>query len=407
MSTLADRRDFPIYHAEPDLVYLDSGATSLKPASVIAAVEEHLRRDSANVHRGLYPLAERATAAYEGARERIARALGAKTAGTVFTRNATEGLNLAATSAARRWLAPGDSVVISLVEHHSNLLPWRRAAEEAGATLRIAPLDEEGAIDERWLGEVLAGGRVGVVALSHVSNVLGTINPVERIVRACREAGARTVVDGAQAVPHLPVDVAAIGADIYCWSGHKALGPTGIGVLHADPELLAELPPYLLGGEMVQHVGDDVTWSDPPWRFEAGTPPVAEACGLAAALDYLRGLGPDRVRAHDRRLTAAALGIAAARPRVRVLGPSDLDRRTGVVAFAIDGAHPHDVADLLGQAGCCVRGGFHCAQPLHAALGLTGGSVRISFGPYSDEAEVDRFAGALDEALELLLAKVD
>ncbi|WP_320672074.1 aminotransferase class V-fold PLP-dependent enzyme [Patulibacter defluvii] len=406
MTALDVRGDFPIFAAEPELVYLDSGATALKPAPVIAAVEQHLRRDSANVHRGLYPLAERATAAFEGARRRIAAALGADPDGTVFTRNATEALNLAAACAGRAWLQPGDVVVVSIAEHHSNLLPWRRAAEEAGARLLVAPVTAEGALDEAWLADVLAAGRVRVVAFPHVSNVLGTINPVARIATACRAAGARTVVDGAQAVAHLAVDLRALAADVYCWSGHKALGPTGIGVLHADPALLAALPPYALGGEMVQQVADEVVWSDPPWRFEAGTPPIAEACGLAAAVEYLQAVGPTRIRAHDRTLTALALGELGAREGVRILGSDDLDRRTGVVAFAIDGAHPHDVADLLGQAGCCVRGGFHCAQPLHAALGLPEGSVRISFGPYSREADVERVVGELDDVLALLRTSV-
>lgn len=405
MSTLADRRDFPIYHAEPDLVYLDSGATSLKPASVIAAVEEHLRRDSANVHRGLYPLAERATAAYEGARERIARALGAKTAGTVFTRNATEGLNLAATSAARRWLAPGDSVVISLVEHHSNLLPWRRAAEEAGATLRIAPLDEEGAIDERWLGEVLAAAGSGS-SRSRTSATCSGRSTRWSGSSAPAAGGARTVVDGAQAVPHLPVDVAAIGADIYCWSGHKALGPTGIGVLHADRSCSpsCRLPAGRRDGP-ARRRRRDLERPAVAVRGRHATGRRGLRAGRGARLPA--GSGPTESAPTTEQLTAAALGIAAARPRVRVLGERSgpADRRRGVRDRRRAPARRR-AGDLLGQAGCCVRGGFHCAQPLHAALGLTGGSVRISFGPYSDEAEVDRFAGALDEALELLLAKV-
>ena len=396
------RSDFPVLERTGrdgrPIAYLDSAATSQKPASVIDAVDSYYRRSNANIHRGVYQLAEEATELYEGARRRVADFCGGETASTIFASNATAAINLVALSWGREHVGSGDEVLITQMEHHSNIVPWQLLCEERGARLRYLSVSEEGTLSLDELDSVLAQGRVRLVAVAHVSNVLGTLNPVAEVVARARAAGATTLVDGSQAVPQLPVSVAEIDADFYVWTGHKALGPTGIGVLHGRRELLASMRPAIGGGGMIAHVGlDRSTWAEPPARFEAGTPPIAEAVGLAAAIDYLAAIGMDRVRAHERELTARALERLPAVPGITVYGPRDPDGRGGVISFAIEGLHPHDIAELCDREGVCVRAGHHCAQPLMRLLGV-GATARASFHVYNTPHDVDRLAEALVKA---------
>jgi len=392
------RSDFPIFERTfggRPLIYLDSAATSQKPAVVIEAVAEHLRSHNANVHRGVYALAQEADAAYDEARSRVAAFVGANARTTIFTKNATEAINLVAYSWGRANVHAGDAVLITQMEHHANIVPWQVLCAERGASLRYLEVDERGEISLTQLDEELARGDVRLVAFAHVSNVLGTINPVAQIAARARAAGAVTLIDGAQAVPHMPVDVDAIGADFYAWTGHKALGPTGIGVLHGRRELLEQMQPFLTGGDMIASVGfQQATWNELPYKFEAGTPPIAEAAGLGAAVEYLRGLGMERVRAHEHALTAYMLERLAAVPGLRVVGPASAQERGGLASFTLEGIHPHDVAELVDRGGVCIRAGHHCAQPLMRCLGV-GATARASVGVYNDAADVDALIDAL------------
>ena len=396
------RADFPVLErkiGEKPLIYLDSGATSQKPRQVIEAVASFYREHNANVHRGLYQLAAEATDLYEEARAKVARFIGAAPDEVVFTHGTTEALNLAAFSLGEARVKAGDEIVVTVMEHHANLIPWQGVARLKGAGLVQVGTTPTGELD---LGE-LAGrvtGRTKVVAVTHVSNVLGTINPVPEIAELAHRVGAGVVVDAAQSVPHLPVDVRELGADLFAFSGHKMLGPTGIGVLWGKKELLEELPPFLTGGEMIREVWlERATWNDVPYKFEAGTPPFAQAVGLGAAVDYLSSLGMGEVRRHDLALTARALEGLLAKDYVEVYGPRDPERRGGVVAFNLRGIHPHDVATLLDQEGIAIRAGHHCAQPLHRLLGIPA-SCRVSFYLYNTPEEVDRFLAALDQVWE-------
>ncbi|HEX4436349.1 MAG TPA: SufS family cysteine desulfurase [Solirubrobacteraceae bacterium] len=396
-SSLSVRADFPIFGRRPGerpLVYLDSGASSQKPRVVIDALSEHLAAHNANVHRGVYPLAQEADAAFDAARQRIAAFTSANPRTTIFTKNATEAINLVAHS----WgatLGPGDAVLITQMEHHANLVPWQQACRHSGASLRYLEVDEHGELSLEALDAELARGDVRMVAFAHVSNVLGTINPVAEITARARAAGALTLIDGAQAVPQMPVDVERCGADFYVWTGHKAVGPTGIGVLHGRRELLEEMEPFLTGGDMIASVGlQETTWNELPYKFEAGTPPIAEAVGLAAAVEYLDGLGMDRVREHERALTETMMERLAEVPGVRVVGPPLGRERGALASFTVDGMHPHDIAELLGREGVCVRAGHHCAQPLMRCLGVNA-TARASLGAYNDEADVDALIAAL------------
>jgi cysteine desulfurase/selenocysteine lyase len=393
------RADFPIFarrsSAGTPLVYLDSAATSQKPASVVAALSEHLLVHNANVHRGVYALAQEADAAYDGARGRVAGFVGAERDTTIFTKNVTEAINLVAYAWGRANVGPGDAVLITQMEHHANLVPWQVLCRERGAELRYLEVDADGELSLERLDTQLARGDVRLVAFAHVSNVLGTINPVAEIAARARAAGAVTLIDGAQAVPQMPVDVAEIGADFYAWTGHKALGPTGIGVLHGRRELLEEMEPFLTGGDMIASVDfQSVTWNELPYKFEAGTPPIAEAVGLGAAVDYLQGLGMERVRAHERALTAYMLERLAEVPGLRVVGPASAERRGGLASFTIEGIHPHDVAELADRGGVCIRAGHHCAQPLMRCLGV-GATARASVGVYNERSDVDALIDAL------------
>jgi|HubBroStandDraft_6_1064221.scaffolds.fasta_scaffold109666_2 cysteine desulfurase/selenocysteine lyase len=397
------RADFPIFSRQSDrpLVYLDSGATSQKPAVVIEAQAEHLRSHNANVHRGVYALAEEADAAYDGARRRVAAFVAGQPQATIFTKNATEAINLVAYSWGRAHVGPGDAVLITQMEHHANLVPWQVLCRERGASLRYLEVDEHGELSLEQLDAELARGDVRLLAFAHISNVLGTINPVAEMTERARAAGAVSLVDGAQAVPQLAVDVGALGADFYAWTGHKALGPTGIGVLHGRTELLEQMEPFLTGGDMIASVDfQETTWNELPYKFEAGTPPIAEAVGLGAAVDYLSGLGMERVRAHERSLTAYMLERLAEVPGLRVVGPPTAERRGGLASFTIDGIHPHDIAELVDRAGVCIRAGHHCAQPLMRCLGV-GATARASVGVYNDRADIDALIDALQAGREV------
>jgi len=398
------RADFPILEREiggKRLVYLDSASTSQKPTQMIEAVDSHFRRTNANIHRGVYALAQEATDLFEGARQRIASFVGDSYQTTIFTKNATEAINLVAYSWGGANVGPGDEVLITQMEHHSNIVPWQLLCQRTGATLRYLSVSETGELSLAELDAVLAEGRVKLVGVTHVSNVLGTINPVAEIAARARAAGAVTLVDGSQAVPQMTVDLSELGADFYAWTGHKALGPTGIGILHGRRELLEAMPPFLSGGDMIASVSfEGSTWNDLPFKFEAGTSPVAEGIGLGAAIDYLDTIGMDRIRAHETDLTAYALERVAEVDGLRVFGPLDPERRGGVVSFAIDGIHPHDVAELCDREAVCVRAGHHCAQPLMRRMDVPA-TARASFHVYNAREDVDRLVDALRGAREV------
>ena len=398
MGALADTalaHEFPSLDRE-GLVYLDAAATSQTPRAVLAAMDDYYAHHRASVHRGVYPLAAEATDLFEGARERVATFVGWPARDTILTRNATEALNLVASSWGGASLGPGDRVVVTEMEHHSNLVPWQLACERTGATFDWIGIDDDGRLRLDELEAKLAGGDVKVVAVAHVSNVLGTINPVEEIVRRAREGGAITVVDGSQAVPQLPVDLAAIDADFYAWTGHKAYGPTGVGVLHGRRQLLEAMPPFIGGGHMIASVTLDegTRWAEPPARFEAGTAAIAEGIGLGAAADFLAGIGMEHVRAHEADLVAHALERLGAEDDVTLFGPPEAGARGAVVSFALAGVHPHDVAEILGRQGVCVRAGHHCAQPLMRRLGV-GATSRASFAIHNSREDVDRLVEGL------------
>ncbi|OGF16088.1 MAG: cysteine desulfurase [Candidatus Eisenbacteria bacterium RBG_16_71_46] len=394
------RADFPLLRRPQGkpFAYLDSAATSQKPESVLAAMDHHYRHCNANIHRGIYAMAEEATAAYEDSRRRVAQLVNARSPREiVFTRNSTEALNLVAHAYGRWALQPGDAVVLTEMEHHSNLVPWQMLAREKGLELRFVPMTGSGELDLDALPGLLADGRAKLVGVVHISNVLGTVNPAAEIARLAHAAGAVVVLDASQSVPHCPVDVRALGCDFMAFTGHKMLGPTGIGVLWARRELLEAMPPFLGGGEMIREVHlTESKWNELPWKFEAGTMPIAEAVGLGAAVDYLERLGLDAVFAHDRALAAYAIERLREIPDLTVLGPA-ADRRGGVVAFTLADIHPHDIATVLDAEGVAVRAGHHCAMPLHEKLGIPA-STRASFHCYSLEAEVDAMIAGLRRA---------
>jgi cysteine desulfurase / selenocysteine lyase len=388
------QHEFPTLDRE-GLVYLDSAATSQTPRSVIDAMTGYYESSRASVHRGVYPLAVEATDLFEAGREKAAAWLGWEPEATILTRNATEAINLVAYTWGRANVVPGDRIVLTEMEHHSNLVPWQILAEEKGATLEWVPIDDEGVLDLTVLDGFLQGGDVRLVAVGHVSNVMGTINPVADIAARAHAKGAVVVVDGTQAVPQLPVDLAEIDADFYAWTAHKAYGPTGIGVLHGRRELLEAMPPWLTGGHMVGRVTKErTTWGELPAKFEAGTSAIAEGVGLGAAIDFIRAIGIDDIRAHERDLVAYALDRLAEVPGLTIHGPPDADRRGAVISFALDHAHPHDVAEILGRDGVCVRAGHHCAQVLMERLGV-GATSRASFAIHNTREDVDALIGGL------------
>jgi len=386
------RGDFPIFERETRpgvrLVYLDSTATSQKPVSVIEAMNDFYRRSNANIHRGVHTLAEEATALYEDAREKIAKFINAPSARQIiYTRNTTESINLVAYTWARANLKPGDLVILTEMEHHSNLVPWHMLATERGIELDFIPVAEDGLLDMDAYRALLAR-TPKLVAFTHMSNVLGTINPAAEIIRLARDAGAVTLVDAAQSVPHIAVDAQALGADFLAFSAHKMCGPTGIGVLYGKVELLEAMPPFLGGGDMIKEVKlRSFRPNSIPYKFEAGTPAIAEAVGFGAAVDYLTKIGMTNIAAHEHEITEYALERLEEIPGVKVFGPS-ADKKGGVASFTLDGVHPHDVAQILDRDGIAVRAGHHCAQPLHEKFGIPA-TTRASFYLYNTKEEVD------------------
>ena len=388
----AIRRDFPILEREVHgkrLVYLDNASTTQKPRQVIDALVRYYESYNANIHRAVHALGEEATAAYEGAREKVARFIGAPSSESViFTRNTTEAINLVAYAWGRANVGEGDEIILTQMEHHSNLIPWQQLAEEKGATIRYIEITSDATLE---LGNLSAlfSGRTKLLAMPHVSNSLGTINPAEEIVAEARKRGVTTLIDGAQAMPHMAVNVQAVGADFYAFSAHKMLGPTGVGVLYARPELLEEMAPFLGGGEMILKVTfEGATWNDLPWKFEAGTPNIADVIAFGSAIDYLDALGMDNVRRHEVEVTAYALERLRALDDVTLYGPDDPEQRGGVVSFNFGDLHPHDVGTILDRHGVAIRAGHHCTQPLMRCLGVTG-TARASFYIYNTREEVD------------------
>lgn len=396
------KADFPIFTTprEKPLIYLDSAATSQKPRAVLDAMTRYYTTCNANIHRGVYSIAEEATALYEDARRRFAAFVNASPREIVFTRNSTEALNLVARAWGGANLESGDAILLTPMEHHSNLVPWHQLKAEKQLELRFIPLTSTGELDLESIPALIADGKVKLAAFVHVSNVLGTVNPVADIARILKTRGVTTVVDASQSAAHMKLDVKALGVDFLACTSHKMLGPTGIGVLYGRRELLEAMPPFLGGGEMIRTVTlTESTWNELPWKFEAGTMCIAEAVGLGAAVTYLEGLGMSNVFAHDKALAAYTMERLAELPGVRVLGPP-ADRRGGVVAFTVEGVHPHDVATVLDRDGICVRAGHHCAMPLHEQLGVPA-SARASFHCYSLPEDVDALVTGLHKVIQL------
>jgi cysteine desulfurase/selenocysteine lyase len=400
----AIRRDFSVLDQDVfpsvPLVYLDNAATAQKPLSVIEAVRHYYLEDNANIHRGIHALAERATEDYESARRRVADFVGAPTPSEViFVRNTTEAINLVAYSWGRANIGAGDEILLTELEHHSNLVPWQLLAQEKEAVIRYVPVNRDCCLDMNHYGELLTD-RTKLVSFTGMSNVLGAITPAKEIVDTAHQAGAVVLMDGAQSVPHLPTDVQALDVDFLAFSGHKMCGPTGIGALYGKRALLEAMPPFLGGGDMIRRVTfDGAEWNDLPWKFEAGTPSIAQAIGLGAAVDYLEAVGMDRIKTYEHAIADYALEALSEVKGVSTLGPPAAERGA-VIAFTVDGMHPHDVAELLNREGVAIRAGHHCAMPLHQKLGLTATS-RASFYLYNTFEEVDRLVAALRKAQQL------
>ena len=388
------RRDFPILSREIHghrLVYLDSGASSQKPLAVIEAVNQLYRENYANIHRGVYTLSEEATAAYEHAHEQVSRFINADFEEVIFTKNTTESLNLVAYAWGLSNLRDGDEIVTTQLEHHSNIVPWQQIARRTGATVRYIRVDAQGKLDMDHAAELI-GPRTKMVSVTHVSNVLGTIIPVYELGRMAHAQGALICVDGAQSIPHMAIDVRTLDCDFFAFSGHKMLGPTGVGGLYGKRDILEQMEPFLFGGDMISEVTfEGATWNDLPWKFEAGTGPIAQGVGLGAAVDYLQDLGMEAVHAHEQALVSYALDI---------YGP-DAHERGGVISFNLQGVHPHDMASILDQQGVAIRGGHHCAMPLMQVLGVNGTS-RASFYIYNTVDDVDMLIEAVGEARRIL-----
>jgi len=399
------RADFPIFeqqiHGKP-LAYLDSAVSTHKPRQVLDKLRDFYETSYANVHRGVYTLSERSTAEYEGAREKVARFVNAPSPReVVFVRGATEGLNLVAYAWGLVNLGPGDLVVVTELEHHSNFVPWQYIAKRTGAELRMIPLDDAGELDLGELDSIAGDGNVKIVANNLVSNALGTINPIERLSAWAHERGALMVVDGAQAAPHRAIDVQALGCDFFAFSAHKMCGPTSVGALWGRRELLQSMEPFNLGGHMIRKVTfEETTWGEVPAKFEAGTQPIAEAVGFGAAVDYLNEIGMPAIEQHEHELAAYALGRMAEVPGITLYGPP-ADRRAGIVSFNLDGIHPHDVAQILDMDGVAIRAGHHCCQPLMAKLGVAA-TNRASFYLYTIPEEIDRLVAGLHKARKVL-----
>lgn len=398
----AIRGDFPVLDQRirgRRLVYLDNAATSQTPTPVIEAIADFYRNDCANVHRGVHLLSQRATNAYEGARSKVRRFINAASdQEIIFTRGTTEAINLVAHSFGRANLVTGDEIVLTVLEHHSNIVPWQLLSEAVGATLRVVPMDDAGVLDQDAY-ESLLNDRTKLVALVHVSNALGTVNPVREMIAKAHERGIPVLLDGAQAVPHCPVDVRELDCDFYAFSAHKMYGPTGIGVLYGRQEILEKMPPYQGGGDMIQYVSfEKTTYNELPYKFEAGTPNIADAIGLGAAIDYLLALDLDAVAAHETRLVQAATEDLRKIPGLRLIGTGP--DKAGVVSFVLDHAHPHDIGTILDQEGVAIRAGHHCAQPVMDRLGVSA-TARASFGIYNDFDDIAALVAAVEKVNEV------
>jgi cysteine desulfurase/selenocysteine lyase len=397
-------KDFPVLDQKVNgyrLVYLDNGATSQRPRQVIDELSRFYEQDNSNVHRSVHTLGQRATVLYEGAREKVAELIGAPSSrGVIFTKSATEGLNLIAYAWARHHLGPGDEVLVTEMEHHSNLVSWQLACRDTGATLRAIPVNDAATLE---LGELdsLLSTKTRIVALSHVSNVLGTINPVAEIAAKAHGVGAIVVCDGAQAAPHMPVDVTALGCDFYVGTGHKMCGPTGIGFVWGREEILEDMEPFHGGGEMILDVWiDHATWNEIPYKFEAGTPPIAQAIGLGAAIDYLNGIGMKAIRDHEVEITKYALASLSEVPEILIYGPKNPEDKGGLISFSLGDIHAHDVGTICDSFGVAVRAGHHCAKPLMRKLGVPA-TTRASFYIYNTHEDVDRLVEALDNCQKM------
>ena len=393
------KREFPIFANNPDLVFLDSGASAQKPASVIDRVADYYRTDYANVHRGVYRLSARSTELFEEARERVQGFLNAADPREiVFVRGATEGINLVAQSWGAAFLKPGDEVLISELEHHSNIVPWQMLRDRLGIRLVVAPIDVTGGLDLAAF-EARLSARTRLVAITHLANATGAHIPIETVISLAHRRGAKVLIDGCQAAPRLPVDVRALGCDFYTFSGHKTYGPTGIGVLYGRRELLSAMPPWQGGGEMILNVTFEKTeFQDPPHRFEAGTPDISGAIGLGAAIDFIEEIGRENILEHEEALTGYGVDRLSRIPGLRLVGAGQ--RRLGILSFDLDGVHPHDLAQVLDQHHVAVRAGHHCAQPLLEKLGYPA-TTRASLGVYNDERDIDRLAEAIEAAREM------
>ena len=402
MDSKSIRQDFPIMSRlinNKPLTYLDSTATSQKPAIVIDTLADFYRTTNANVHRGIYTLSEESTYAYESSRAKVAKFIGSPSSDQIiFTRNTTESLNLVAYTWGRQNVSEGDEILITIMEHHSNIIPWMMLCDEVGATLKYIPVTDQGELDLSNIDSLITP-RTKIVSLTQMSNVLGTINPVEKIISKAKEKGALTIIDGAQGAPHLPVNVEELDVDIYAFSAHKMLGPTGIGILYGQSDILITINPFLGGGEMISEVYEDrFTWKESPWKFEAGTPNFADAIAFGAAIDYLTDIGMDAIRLHEIEITRYALEeIRKVDKGIKIFGPDDLSIRGGVISFYHDKVHPHDIAQVMDWEGVQIRAGHHCAQPLMRRLGVPA-TARASFYIYNTEEDVDRFVQALKKA---------
>lgn len=389
------RTDFPIFKEQPGVVYLDSAATSLKPQCVIDAVSNYYMKYSANVHRGFHDLSQLATDAYEGTRKIVQRFLKAKSEKEIiFTRGATESLNVVAQGWGRQYLVSGDEVILSILDHHSNIVPWQMLAKEKGIILKFIDVDERGILKIDQLSKLITR-RTKMIALTHVSNALGTINPLRPLIQKAHAIRAKVLIDAAQSAPHLPLDVQYLDCDFLVFSGHKVYGPTGIGVLYAKENILEEMEPFLGGGDMIIEVSTTHSkWNELPWKFEAGTPPIAQAIGLGRAIEYLEEIGFDKIRQHEKELLTYALKKLQKIPGVRLHGPCDPEVQTSVISFTMDGVHPHDIASILNEEHVGVRAGHHCCMPLMERLKLPS-TARTSFGLYSNEEDVDKLEAAI------------
>lgn len=398
------KEEFPIFQDQPELIYLDSAATSQKPREVIEVIKDFYTQDNANVHRGVYRLSERATIAYEEARAKVAHFIKAKMpAEIIFCRNATEAINLVAHSWGQANLKPEDEILISQMEHHSNIVPWQMLRSRTGCRLLAVRIRADFTLDLNDLKQKLSSGRVRLLALTHISNVLGTINPIKEISELAHRAGALLLVDGAQAVPHLPVDVQGLGSDFYVFSGHKMLGPTGIGVLYGRGALLEEMPPFLGGGEMIREVAiEETSYNDLPWKFEAGTPSIEGAIGLGAAMDYLNQLSMEKIWQHEKALTQKALKELSQIEGLKIYGPESPENRGGVITFTMENIHAHDIASLLDEENIAVRAGHHCAMPLHREVLKIPATCRASFYLYNSEEDIEKLKRGLEQIKKIM-----